>query len=164
MSPPVPVPSVQQLLGSAGEPAAIVHAGKTYRLGHPDQRAKARLEQLVARQARENLLAAGVPEVEWVRQATAGEFRTLRAGWSAVLSGENAAVLTLLAQLQEHHPDLTADDVRDLIAAEPGQVNVAVMETTPDFLRVLLANLPADQREQKIRHAVAAMEAALPAA
>lgn len=149
----------QQSLGAAGVPAEI-HAGdRVYKVGHPTQRAKGRLEELVAQQARRDILRFGGSAADWLDRVEAGDYATLRPGWNRVMQSPAAGSLFLLSLLREHHPDATADDAARLDKAEPEQVRAALARVVPPFFELVLADVPLPPAEKAdlIRSATAAM-------
>ena len=152
MSEPV---SVQHLLGSTGAPAEI-HVGPTvWKVGHPDQRAKARLEELVTQFARRELAANGAID-QWVARVEEGAYRTRADGWSRVMRGPSADCLFLLSLLREHHPNASLADAESLAAGEPEQVRAAIVRVAPAFFGLVLADLslPPAEKERAIAEAV----------
>ncbi len=157
-------PSVQTMLGAAGACPEIIHAGKTWKIGHPTQRAKATLETLVIQKATEETLSLkkmlsteAYEEIfeSYRRAVSAGEYKTGAEGWAKfIFKGKNAN-LFLLALLRENHPTAAEKDAVDLAVAEPEQVQLALAQVVPGFFDLLLADLPLppDQRA-KVQAAV----------
>lgn len=155
---PTPPVSVQDVLGAAGEPPGFTWRGKQYKLGFPDGKAKARLEELIcqAETAAVQALRAVVTPAEFAehqralgRMIRTREYRT-RDGlvWHKYMLGEEAATgfqLYLLALLREFHPELTEDDVRNMLEEERDFVLFAADRVVPGFFTFLVAEraLPA---------------------
>jgi hypothetical protein len=149
-----PPPSVQEALGTAGCPAEIHHGPRVYKVGHPDQRAKARLEQLVAQHARREVLELGGTAAEWLDRVEQGAYRTRGPGWLHVVQSPAGAVLFLLSLMREHHPDMTADEVTAVASAEPEQVKAALGVVAGPFFELVLADLSPDQRAAAVAEAM----------
>lgn len=154
--------SVQDVLGAAGEPPRVVADGKTYTVGFPTQRAKARLEELVAASAVAAVadLKAALPPAAYAEQwaevkelIRRREYRTGGSLWAEAMAGPGGGVLFLLALLRECHPDATEADARRLLAAAPEQVEAALARVTPVFIRAVAADLGAtrDQTEAALK-------------
>jgi hypothetical protein len=144
-------PGVQTLLGAAGACPEIVHNGKTWRIGHPTQRAKAVLEELAVSKATAEIraLKGALPPdayselfAELAARISAGDYRTWGAGWQRVVFSPLNAHLFLLSLLRECHPAATEADAKELAAGEPEQVHVALLRVVPGFLSLLLEGLP----------------------
>lgn len=144
--------SVQDVLGAAGEPPRVVADGVTYTVGFPTQRAKARLEELVAAAAVAAVadLKAALPADLFAEQwadvkelIRRREYRTGGKLWAETVGGAGGGVLFLLALLREHHADATEADARKLLATSREQVEAALLRVTPDFLRAVAADLGA---------------------
>lgn len=142
-----PAPGVQQMLGSSGECPTIRWGGKVYKLGHPNQTAKARLEDIasdaaVARiEAKEGKIKAKTFKSMLDRvcdRVCAGEFKTWASGWQETVWGDGGALFAL-SLFREHHPDMTPEDVGKLIEACGGQYRIALAKVLPDFFEMLLA-------------------------
>lgn len=149
--------STGDVLGAAGACPEIEHGGKVYRLGYPTGGARATLEELVAKYADDSLLAlrgvyaperfAAEMEAHNARLRRR-EYRVGRAIWNEVMGDEEAAgLLFALALFRQNHPDLTADDLRGLMAAEPDRVKAALIRVVPDFLRGLGRELSLTPRQ-----------------
>lgn len=162
---PTDAPGVQALLGDAGAPAEI-HTGsgdaaRVWKVGHPTQKAKAVLEELVTQHARKALLATGDPNAlsAWLDRVEAGEYRTLRPGWVRVTRGPDGGALFLAALLRTHHPDATPADAAALAEAEPEQVKAATLRVAPQLFRLLAesAGLPPETVRAVAAEAMAAL-------
>jgi len=152
-------PSVQTMLGAAGACPEIVFQGKTWKIGHPTQRAKAVLEELAVSKAtaevralRSVLPADAYSELfaELTNRISAGDYRTWGPGWQRIVFGGTNAYLFLLSLLRENHKDAAEADAKALAVGEPEQVQTALVRVVPGFLSLLLDGLPLnpDQRRQ----------------
>ena len=145
MSEPV-VASVQDVLGAAGEPPSFVWRGRRFKVGHPTPAVEARFEELIAEaevQAVRSLRGL-VPDDDYReeirrlgRQTRDREYRTGKGSlWVRYTVGDQAAVganLYLLALLREHHPDFSADDLRDALEEEQDFLLLAAERVIPGF-------------------------------
>lgn len=138
--------STQDALGSAGACPEVRWGDKTYRVGFPTQRAKARLEALVAAQAvaevralRDSLDPAAYAEMfEAVNDAVrTRQHRTGGRMWQRALAEPGGVLLFPLALFREHHPDMTPEELRALMIAEPEQVRAALLQVVPGFFRAV---------------------------
>jgi hypothetical protein len=164
-------PSVQNLLGAAGGCPEIILGGKTWKIGHPTQRAKGVLEELVVSKAVAEIIALKrlLPAEQYsemfksLREAIeSGDYHTGGTSWAKIaLTGLNAH-LFLLALLRENHPEATEEDARKLAISEPEQVQLALARVVPGFFDLLLSGLPLppDQRA-KVRAALTALQTPL---
>lgn len=153
-------PSVTTMLGAAGACPEIRHDGKTWKIGHPTQRAKACLEQLAVASAFDEVeaLEATLPPQryqkayrELLASVAAREYKTWGPGWQRVVWGPMSAQLFLLSLLRENHPDATEDDALTLAGADPGRVSLALAQVIPSFLALLLSDrkdVTPEQREK----------------
>jgi hypothetical protein len=150
-------PGLGVVLGSAGSPAEIHHAGRVWKLGHPDQRAKERLEKLVAKVALDDvrrLKDVLDPDAyaEAFGQVTGNlrAYKTWREGWQKIIGDPGNGHLFLWALLLEHQPGATESDVLDVARGSPGEVAAALSQVLPPFLRMLAAEVleaaPAEAR------------------
>jgi|SRR5579872_138198 len=144
-------PSVQTMLGASGACPEIIHNSKIWKIGHPTQRAKATLEELVIGKATAEILSlkktlpleAYAELFESLRVAiSAGEYKTGGAGWAKVVFTGLGAPLFLLSLLRENHPDATEKDARELSAHHPELVQLALARVIPGFFDLLLADMP----------------------
>ena len=135
-------PSVGDVLG--GDCPTIQCDGKTWKIGHPTQAAKDRLEKLVVADAWENVQAAklGIPEVddeaarsfhEAVRNR---ESRTGGKMWASAFGRADGQVMFYLSLIREHHPEATPEDVMRLMADKPDEFLTAIELVTPRFFFV----------------------------
>lgn len=165
--------SVSDTLGAAGACPEVRVGNKVWKIGHPTQRAKACLEQLAVQVASAEVRALkdvlppdAYAEVfrEFTDSVSARHYRTWGPGWQRVVWGPQSAHLFLLSLLRENHPDATEGDARALAAADPEAVALAVLQVTPNFVRLLLAERPELTPEQraKVEGAVAAALAKTP--
>lgn len=153
------IPGVGDALGEAGGCPEVNLGGRVWKVGHPTQAAKSRLEKLAAARAVNNVLALRdvLPAAEYdqlwkstLAAVQAGKFKTWREGWRDIVFGDEAAGLFFLSLLQQHHPDATETDALALAAGAPEQVAAAIAQVVPGFLSVLLEGVPMTplQREQ----------------
>lgn len=165
-------PGVQTLLGAAGACPEIAHNGKTWRLGHPTQRAKAALEELVAGKAIAEIrsLKSALPPdayaelfAELATRISAGDYRTWGPGWQRIVFSPANAHLFLLSLLRECHDNASEADAKKLALGEPEQVRLALLRVAPGFLSLLLEGLPL-QPEQKQQFETAVTSALQPVA
>lgn len=143
------VAGVQQV---AATPPTVHHDGRVWRLGFNTQDAKGRLEELfrshVVRDAiKTKRLLGGADGDEHYRLTDTllkqGYYKTFAKGWVELLNSPEGALLYVLSLLQEHHPDTTADEVAALLAAEPEQVEAAVLAVSPDFFEAVAVQMKA---------------------
>lgn len=134
-------PSMQQLVSSPGP--TVDALGKKWRLGFNDQNAKGALEELIRAHAIRGELqtkrALGGAEGEryWLEEVKplfdSGYYSTFGKGWLNTLRHPDGVLLFLQSLLVKHHPDITADQTKDVFASEPEQVMAAVEVVAPDF-------------------------------
>lgn len=156
-------PSVTDMLGSAGACPEIKHNGKTWRVGHPTQRAKATLEVLAADVAIAEVeaLEATMDPKRYAKaykhvmtSVQSREYRTWGEGWQKVVWGPMSSHLFLFSLIRENHPDATEANVIELMQTEPTQVARALAQVVPPFVRLLLSerrDIPPKQREELLR-------------
>lgn len=139
-------PRPGDLLGAAGAPFEVDHAGRTWRVGHPTQRAKDQFNKLVkadalrrAQQEDAELPGLGALD-QFRRDIAAGHYKPGGKLWVELVTGPRANVLFLLALLREHHPDATPADAEALTRDAPDAVAVALTEVTPPFFALLAAD------------------------
>lgn len=164
-------PSIGDVLGAAGACPEIELRGKRWKVGHPTQRAKDRLEKLVVSLCWESIKAAqcGVPELDerlvadFTKAVRNREYRTGGAGWAEAFGRPEGQVAFALSLLQEHHPEATADDAVALMSEKGDEFNVALAQVVPGFFGVIAADLkmPPEKREAWVREKAAAFLAAL---
>lgn len=157
-----PTPGIQQQLAPDSALPEIPFGGRLYKVGRPDQDAKARLEKLVKRVViddvrvlRDALDPAAYRELFDAKTANLRQYDTWRAGWQAVVFDPANAHLFLWSLLQSHQPAVAEADVKALAAGAPEEVQFALAQVMPDFFRETLAGveMTPDQR--------AAVEAAI---
>lgn len=164
--------SIQNLLGDAGACPEISWNGKVWRIGHPTQRAKAVLEELVAAKAigEVTALKTALPPETYAEvfqgvldRVSGGEFRTFGRGWVNLTTGGTGAVLFLLSLLRERHPDATESDAIGLAADRGDEVQGALGRVIPSFFELLLETsaIPAQQK-QAVRAALGQALSAAP--
>ena len=140
-------PTTQSILGSDGVPAEFEHKGVTYKLGHPDQRAKARYEEAVVQaKARElgallkrNLVTPALyaerMEVLGGR-LDRGEQAAGGALWAEYTLGDKAATgaaLWVWCLLVEHQPAVTVAEAAALLNECGPLLDLAVRRVLPAF-------------------------------
>lgn len=145
-------------LGPAAGPIDIPHAGKTWRLGHPDQRAKAELEKLVVALAEDNL-AASKEVVSAARYAAlekrlddhmlARRWQTWGDLWAQTVNGPDGFTLFLLSLLRPHHEGATLTDARALWLSANRRCRGALVMVLPGFFDLLAADLPAEEGDRR---------------
>lgn len=152
-------PGVQQLLAPDSALPEIPHNGTVWKVGRPDQDAKARLEKLVKKVAidgvralREVLEPGAYREMFDSVAQNLKQYDTWRAGWQAVALDPANAHLFLWSLLQAHHPNVTEAQVLALGRDVPEEVGFALVQVVPDFFRVLLSEalvgVPAAKRAE----------------
>jgi len=148
-----------------GKGATLDALGRTWRVSAPDQDAKDRLEKLAAAGAlNEVRRLKGVLDPVAYQEAfsevtkSLRDYRTWGPGWQRVVlqTAENVH-LYLWALLQEHHPDVSEETVREIFAAAPEEVAAAYAQVMPDFFTLLLAPV----RDRVPPAAMAELEAAI---
>lgn len=153
------VPGVQTLLAPDSALPEIPHGGTVWKVGRPDQDAKARLEKLVKRAAIEQVRALkDVLDPPAYREAFDRVTNNLRSydtwgeGWQAVVGDPAHAHLFLWALLQAHHPTVSEEQVKRLADECPEEVGFALAQVLPDFFRAflvtLLAKVPPERRAE----------------
>lgn len=134
-----------------GVPAEVEHDGKVYKLGPATQKAKGILEELLAGIAirnvtsLRNVLAPNEYQPAYdaiVKAVGSGEYRTGKPGWLSVLNGESGAVAFTLSLFRVNHPNMTADECKDLAEAMPDEVNAAVARVAPGFFTMAFPKAP----------------------
>lgn len=145
-------PSIGLMLGSAGGPVEFDVAGKTYKLGHPTQKARVRLEKLLIRRATESItcLEGTLNAADYrkmfdglMRQVRNKEFETWGPAWqtSILESTQKSIVLFALSLLQEYHPTLTEDDVEEMLVNSYGALPLAIIQVVPSFFLLTIQSL-----------------------
>lgn len=149
--------SLGTFLGAAGACPEVTANGRTWRFGHPTQRAKSELEKIVVQKATDAVLELKpvLPPASFkalfdglMAEIRRGDFKTWGAGWQSYVFDPQYAHLFVLSLLRECHPDAAEADVVELVAAEPERVQVALAQVVPDFFALALAGvrLTPDQR------------------
>lgn len=140
--------SVQDVLGTAGEPASFRWQGAEYKIGTLDQRAKARFEELVA-QAETNAVRAlkGIlPDAEYAeerrvlgRQINDRQYKTGGKLWAKYAGGEasdHGLILHVLSLLREHQPSIKEETVREMFESDADFLLMAVDRAVPSFFEM----------------------------
>jgi hypothetical protein len=150
---------VGTMLGASGGCPEVVFNGKTWKIGHPTQRAKDTLERLAVSKATQEIMALrGVVDAPAYaelfeahkRDITAGSFRTWGEGWQRITFSPQNAHLFLLSLVRECHPEATERDAQALAIGAPEELQLALAQVVPGFFTVLLADmpLPPEKRQQ----------------
>lgn len=140
--------SVQDVLGTAGEPAVFQWKGTDYKFGTLDQRAKARFEELVAQAetAAVRALRGVLPDAEYVeerrtlgRQISERQYKTGGKLWAKYAGGEasdHGLILHVLSLLREHQPSVREEDVRAMFEEDGDFLLMAVNRAVPSFFEM----------------------------
>lgn len=145
-------------LGAATGPVEVAHNGKTWRVGHPTQRAKAELEKLVVAVAEQSLadLKDVLPAARYAAKEKrlddllyARQWQTWGALWTEVVNGPLSFPLFLLSLMRPHHEAATVEDAQALWLGANRACRNALVLVLPGFFDLLAAQLPADQAERK---------------
>lgn len=151
---------INAALGQSGPCPEVVCNGKTWKIGHPTQVAKAELNRIVVataaaavEQNRSVLPPAMFQQMISDLTAKIGKryYQTWHEGWIEIALGQDGDILFLLSLLRQNHPAATEADARMLYAECGDQLKVAMAQVMPVFFQVLEADypsqLPASQRE-----------------
>lgn len=150
--------SVTTLLGASGACPEIRLNGKTWRVGHPTQKAKAELETIIVSQAFAEVKALRdvLPPDDYrdlyadtASKVRAKAFRTWGDEWERYALGATHAHLFLLSLLRENHPDATEADALALLASCGEEVQLALGQVVADFFVMLLAEHPRLKPEER---------------
>jgi len=140
-------PTLSDILGAAGAPFPVEHAGKTWYVSAPTTRARDVFHKLVIVTALKGAQAAdaelpGLGDLDrFSRDMRNGLYKPGATGWLEVAKGEKGNALFLASLLYEKHPDVTVEQAEELLAAQPVAVSVALAEVIPGFF-TLLAESP----------------------
>lgn len=140
-------PGIGQMLASTSACPEIPHGKRRWKVGHPTQDAKGRLERLVKKVALDEVRSlkgtldpATYDETFREQVRALKDYDTWKAGWQRIVfDPEYSALLFLWSLLQEHHPEVTEAEVRALFADAPEEVDAALVQVLPDFFQALLA-------------------------
>jgi hypothetical protein len=158
-------PGVGVMMGHGVE--IVLPGGKRWKVGAPDQAAKARLEKLAAkvaldevRRLKDTLDPAAYAELFGEVTRNLKSYRTWQPGWQSVVMSPAGQHLFLLSLM----PDATEADVLGIFATAPEEVAAALAQVLPDFFTMLVEPLtahlsPADL--EKVTAALAALRAQL---
>ena len=144
-------PGIQSALGDAGACPEITHKTKVWKLGHPTQRAKAALEELVTAAAVKEVtgLKAVLPVTDYrellaeLQSAiSAGAYRTWGDGWKRVIGGTDGSVMFLLSLLRERQPEATIEDAWGLATDKGDEIGLAMIRVVPGFFALLVEAYP----------------------
>lgn len=159
-------PSVQQMLG---EPSDVPFDGKVYKLGPPNQRAKAILEELVAQHTVEAItkLKGVLPPGQYRelfdsltgklaanKHATGGEL------WGETLSTAGGSILFTLSLFRVNHSTMTVAECETVAAGADDVLAAALVRQVPGFFDVAFPNLPPEVRKAQAAVMAAEMEKA----
>lgn len=148
---------VGPVLGDAGPTPEFHWNGKTWKIGHPIQRAKAELESLVCDYVFRHLEAMrgvwpeakfAAKEAELELQVLGGHHRTWGSLWRSVTSGPDGNALFLLALLRVHAPATTLAEASVLWNASPRQLRIAYAAVIPGFFAHLVSLRPGTTEEK----------------
>ncbi len=144
--------SIQQMLSYP--PHSLIVSGEKYLVGFNTQDAKGRLEELVAASVWDRVYATaekmrhGEQHIKRVEKLFAsGNYATGGEGWREEVLCPNGAILFFLSLLQEHHPDLTAEDATKIFTADPLRCRRVITEVAPDFFQAILRQLGATEEQ-----------------
>jgi hypothetical protein len=155
--------SLGDVLGSSGPCPEITVKGKTWKIGHPTQKAKAELENLAVRAAvsevrslKEVLPADAYKEAfaELTASISARDFRTWGTGWQRIVWGPQSVHLFLLSLLREHQSQATESDAIELATSAPEELAAALAQVVPSFVLLLLndrKDITHQQRDEILR-------------
>jgi hypothetical protein len=142
-----PAPNIGIMLGSAGSPAEFYALGHKWKLGHPTQRAKDRLEKLAAKKAFDEIrkLKGTVdPEdyqgmfSELTKQVTNKSYHTYHEGWERIVLGDGSdGLLFVQSLMMEYHPDITEEKILEIAQESPEEVIAALATNIPAFFLLL---------------------------
>jgi hypothetical protein len=144
-------PGVGAALGEAGGCPSIEWNGRTWKVGHPTQRAKVILEEMVTAAALDQVerLAAFLPpakyaakEKAFLDQLAAGNWTTWGEGWATAINGPKGRHLFALSLLRVHQPDATEADAFGLMTERATAFKAAMVRVVPDFFADLAATFP----------------------
>ncbi len=156
--------SVQQLLGDAGACPEIEWQGKVWKIGHPTNRARGALEELVAAKAVTSItkLEGVMPPAVYaamfadvMRDIKLERYKTFDKLWVEQTQGSSGAVLFLQALLRERHPEATEADAISLAMGKDNEVQAAIARVAPGFFDMLVASATNLNPEQKATLAAA---------
>ncbi len=162
--PPDASPGLQNILGDAGACPEITHKGKAWKLGHPTQRAKAALEELVTSAAvrevtamKSYLPAGDYRELlaELQGAISAGSYRTWGAGWQRVIGGTDGSVMFLLSLLRERQPEAALADAWALATDCADEIGLGMVRVVPGFFALLVEAYPVPLPPEKKAELVA---------
>ncbi len=142
---------VNEVLGQSGPKPTITHNGKMWEIAHPIQNAKAHFTAIITANAivECKALKGVVPDETYgelwdalTNKISAKHFRTLNAGWLAVMQSMDADVFFLLSLLRIKHPEATEEDARELFDSCREEVAAAFAQVVPGFLDCLAKDWP----------------------
>jgi hypothetical protein len=160
---------VGPVLGDAGPPAEFEFRGRTWKVGHPVQAAKAELEKLVLQYVLESHEAMrGVwPDAKFAAKEKeldeliyGRHYRTWGSLWKVAVNGPDGNALLLLSLLKAHQPAAALDDARAMWANATRQVLIAYAQVMPDFFSALVASHPGTPEEKALALGAAVAQAA----
>lgn len=146
-------------LGASGPCPEISCAGKTWKIGHPTQEAKAELNRIVvavasaALEANRSVLPPAVFSQmfsDFTAKVSKRYYQTWHEGWIEIALGQDGDVLFLLSLMRIHQTGATEADARTLYTEAAEQVGVAMAQVMPVFFQVLEADYPSQlPKEQR---------------
>lgn len=154
-------------LGAAAGPVEVEHAGKTWRVGHPTQRAKAELEKLVVAVAEQSLadIKDALPAARYAAKEKrlddmifARQWQTWGELWREVVDGPLSFPLFLLSLMRPYHEAATVQDAESLWLGANRACRRALVMVLPGFFKLLADQLPADQEERRAAAEAAAAD------
>ena len=162
---------VGPVLGDAGPPAEFAFRGRTWRIGHPVQAAKAELEKLVLQYVLESHEAMrGVwPDTKFAAKEReldeliyGRHYRTWGTLWKTATNGPDGNALLLLSLLRVHQSAATLDDARAMWANATRQLLIAYSQVMPDFFSDLVASHPGTPEQKALAlHAAVSQSVAM---
>lgn len=159
-------PGAGMMTGTPGACPEIQAGGKIWKVGHPRQAAKGRLERLAKKVALDEVRAMkGILDPAAYKEAFEGvtnnlrKYDTWREGWQAVVFDPNNSHLFLWSLLQEHHPDITEAQVLEICTLAPEEVRAAFAQVIPDFFQVILKDVMNRLSPDQLATVTAALDA-----
>lgn len=144
-------PGLNAVLGQSGACPEISDNGKTWKIAHPTQQAKAILNVLIVQRASEEIETQGKnlpPGVSarmfdsLTKMVVAKHFHTWHPGWLEAVGSQDGDILFLLSLLKINHPTATEADAFTLYANCPGKVKIALAQVMPPFFDLLEPDFP----------------------
>jgi len=145
-------PSVSETLGL---PAEVKHGKDVYKLGPPNQLAKAYLEKSLAANAVKAVaeLQDVLPAKEYkamfdavVAKVAGRGYATGSQGWFEQLSGVDGTWSFILSLFRVNHPDMTLEQAKTIGKESEADLAVAMAHVVPDFFALALPDLPPEAK------------------